>query len=49
MSFLCLPPDCRFIGFGENGYPPLLAECPDPPAGLTAEEDKPDSRALLHS
>ena len=29
-----LPPDCRFIGFGEPGYPTLLAECPDPPAGI---------------
>ena len=29
-----LPPDCRFIGFGESGYPALLADCPDPPAGL---------------
>jgi len=24
----------RFIGYGEEGYPPLLAECPDPPLGL---------------
>ncbi len=29
-----LPPDCRFIGFGEPGYPTLLAECPDPPTGI---------------
>ncbi|MBQ2331960.1 MAG: DNA-protecting protein DprA, partial [Bacteroidales bacterium] len=29
-----LSPDCRFIGFGESGYPALLADCPDPPAGL---------------
>lgn len=24
----------RFIGFGEDDYPDLLAECPDPPLGL---------------
>lgn len=24
----------RFIGFGEEDYPALLAECPDPPLGL---------------
>ncbi|MBQ3767155.1 MAG: DNA-processing protein DprA [Bacteroidales bacterium] len=24
----------RFIGFGEEDYPSLLAECPDPPLGL---------------
>lgn len=25
---------CRFIGCGENGYPPLLRECDDPPLGI---------------
>ena len=25
---------CRFVGFGQNGYPPLLRECDDPPLGL---------------
>lgn len=25
---------CRFIGFGEEGYPALLEECEDPPLGL---------------
>ena len=25
---------CRFIGFGESGYPEALAECEDPPLGL---------------
>ena len=25
---------CRFIGYGEEDYPGLLAECPDPPLGL---------------
>ena len=24
----------EFIGWGEDGYPPLLAECPDAPVGL---------------
>ena len=25
---------CRFVPYGTPGYPPLLAECPDAPAGL---------------
>lgn len=25
---------CRFIGYGEKGYPALLEECEDPPIGL---------------
>ena len=31
----------RFIGFGEEDYPGLLAECPDPPLGLYYRSDTP--------
>lgn len=31
----------EFIGWGEEGYPPLLAECPDPPVGLYIRSSTP--------
>lgn len=34
----------RFTGWGEEGYPELLKECPDAPAGLYIRSDTPDSK-----
>lgn len=31
----------RFIGYGEDDYPDLLAECPDPPLGLYYNAESP--------
>ena len=34
----------QFIGWGEEGYPPLLAECQDPPIGLYIKSCTPASQ-----
>lgn len=35
---------CRFLGITEEGYPALLKECEDAPAGLYIRSDSPDSQ-----
>ena len=32
---------CHFVNYGEPGYPPLLAECPDAPVGLYIRSETP--------
>ena len=37
---------CRFIGLGEEEYPALLRECPDPPLGLYYKGSEPPEKVF---